>query len=109
MSLDIGSGNEVITTLFTFFTMVSCIARTGAKPVFVDINPMTFNINAELIESEVTEKTKAIMPVHLFGQMVNMDPVMAVAEKYDLAVIENAMCYNKKNFGTVVERQRYWL
>ena len=96
MSLDIGPGNEVITTLFTFFAMVGCITRTGAKPVFVDINPMTFNINAELIESEVTEKTKAIMPVHLFGQIVNMDPVIAVAEKYDLAVIENAMYFNKK-------------
>jgi len=90
MSLDIGSGDEVITTPFTFFATVGCIVRAGAKPVFVDIDPETFNINAELIESVVTEKTKAVMPVHLFGQMADMDPIMEVANKYNLAVIEDA-------------------
>ena len=90
MSLDIGNGDEVITTPFTFFATVGCIARTGAKPVFVDIDPETFNINPDLIESVVTEKTKAIMPVHLFGQMADMDPIMEVANKYSLAVIEDA-------------------
>ena len=90
MSLDIGAGDEIITTPFTFFATVGCISRTGAKPVFVDIEPRTFNINPELIESAVTEKTKAIMPVHLYGQMADMDPIMEIANKHDLAVIEDA-------------------
>jgi len=90
MSMDIGSGDEVITTPFTFFATVGCIVRAGAKPVFVDIDPETFNIRAELIESAVTERTKAVMPVHLFGQMADMDPIMEVANKYNLAVIEDA-------------------
>jgi dTDP-4-amino-4,6-dideoxygalactose transaminase len=90
MSLDIGAGDEIITTPFTFFATVGCISRTGAKPVFVDIDARTFNINPELIESAVTEKTKAIMPVHLFGQMADMDPIMEISNKHDLAVIEDA-------------------
>ena len=90
MSLDIGAGDEVITTPFTFFATVGCSSRTGAKPVFVDIEPRTFNINPELIESAVTEKTKAIMPVHLYGQMADMDPIMEISNKHDLAVIEDA-------------------
>ncbi len=90
MSLDIGRGDEVITTPFTFFSTVGCIARTGAKPVFVDIDLQTFNINAELVASAVTKKTKAIMPVHLFGQMADMDPIMETAGKHNLAVIEDA-------------------
>ncbi|GAI31729.1 unnamed protein product, partial [marine sediment metagenome] len=90
MSLGIGAGDEVITTPFTFFATVGCIARTGARPVFVDIDPNTFNIDPALIASAVTEKTKVIMPVHLFGQMADMDPIMEVANKYNLAVIEDA-------------------
>jgi len=90
MSLDIGVGDEVVTTPFTFFSTVGCIARTGARPVFVDIEPKTYNINAELIEGAVTEKTKAIVPVHLFGQMADMDPIMEVARRYNIAVIEDA-------------------
>ena len=90
MSLDIGVGDEVITTPFTFFSTAGCIFRVGAQPVFVDIDPRTFNINAKLIESAVTKKTKAIMPVHLFGQMADMDPIMAIANKHNLAVIEDA-------------------
>ena len=90
MGMDIGQGDEVITTPFTFFATVGCIGRTGAKPVFVDIDPKTYNIDPALIERAVTKKTKAIMPVHLYGQMVDMDAVMAIAQKHDLAVIEDA-------------------
>lgn len=90
MSLNIGTSDEVITTPFTFFATAGCIARAGAKPVFVDIDPRTFNINPELIETAVTKKTKAIMPVHLFGQIADMDTIMKVANKYNLAVIEDA-------------------
>jgi dTDP-4-amino-4,6-dideoxygalactose transaminase len=106
MSLEIGSGDEVITTPFTFFATVGCIARTGAKPVFVDIDPRTFNINAELVASAVTKKTRAIMPVHLFGQMANMDPIMKIAKKHNLAVIEDAAqsitsTYKGKKAGSI--------
>jgi dTDP-4-amino-4,6-dideoxygalactose transaminase len=90
MSLDIGAGDEVITTPFTFFATAGCIARTGATAVFVDIDAKTYNINPALIERAVTRKTKAIIPVHLFGQMADMEPIMEMAEKYDLAVIEDA-------------------
>jgi len=90
MSLDIGPGDEFITTPFTFFATVGCIVRTGARPVFVDIDPATYNINPELIEQAVTNKTRAIIPVHLFGQMADMDPIMEIVNKYNLAVIEDA-------------------
>jgi dTDP-4-amino-4,6-dideoxygalactose transaminase len=106
MSLEIGAGDEVITTPFTFFATVGCISRVGAKPVFVDIDPFTYNINPELIESAVTEKTKAIMPVHLFGQIADMDPIMKVAAKHGLTVIEDAAqsissTYKGKKAGSI--------
>jgi dTDP-4-amino-4,6-dideoxygalactose transaminase len=90
MSLEIGPGDEVITTPFTFFSTVGCIARVGAKIVFADIDPKTYNIDPAGVKAAVTNKTKAIMPVHLFGQMADMDPIMAVAAEHNLAVIEDA-------------------
>jgi len=106
MSLGIGEGDEVITSPFTFFSTVGCIVRVGARPVFVDIDPKTYNINPELIEKAVTNKTKAIMPVHLFGQMADMDPIMEAAQKHNLFVIEDAAqsissSYKGKKAGSI--------
>jgi dTDP-4-amino-4,6-dideoxygalactose transaminase len=86
----IGAGDEVITTPFTFFATVGAIWRVGAKPVFVDIDPDDFNIDPKQIEAKITPKTKAIMPVHLFGQMAKMDEIMEIANKHNLVVIEDA-------------------
>jgi perosamine synthetase len=86
----IGAGDEVITTPFTFIASANSVLYTGAKPVFVDIDPATFNMKAELIEAAITPKTKAILPVHLFGLSCDMDPILAIAKKYGLIVLEDA-------------------
>ena len=105
-ALDIGEGDEVISTAFTFVATSESIGIVGAKPVFVDIDPDTFNIDASKIEAAITPKTKAIIPVHLYGQPCDMDVIMDIAKRHNLFVIEDACQaigaeYKGKKVGTI--------
>ncbi len=102
MAIGVGSGDEVITTPFSFFATAEVIALLGAKPVFVDIDPMTYNINPALIEAAITPKTKAIMPVSLYGQCADFDEINAIAAKYHLPVIEDGA----QSFGAEYKGRR---
>ncbi len=90
MALGIGPGDEVIVPSFTFFATAGCVARVGAKPVFADACPVCFNLDVADAESRVTSRTRAVIPVHLFGQATDMDAVMAMARRRNLRVIEDA-------------------
>jgi dTDP-4-amino-4,6-dideoxygalactose transaminase len=90
LAANIGPGDEVITVPFTFVATVSAIHYTGAKPVFVDIDPKTYTMDPTQLEAAITKKTKAIIPVHLYGQPADMDPILAIAKRHGLVVIEDA-------------------
>jgi len=90
MAIGIKPDDEVITSPYTFFATAGSIARLGARPIFVDIDPLTYNLNPDAIDAAVTKRTRAIIPIHLFGQMAEMDPIMEIARRYNLYVIEDA-------------------
>ncbi len=90
LALDIGPGDEVIVPTLTFIASANLVRYTGATPIFVDSDPYTWNIDPELVEAAITPSTKAIMPVHLYGHPADMDPILEIARRYGLAVIEDA-------------------
>jgi dTDP-4-amino-4,6-dideoxygalactose transaminase len=106
LAAGIGPGDEVITVPFTFVATTSAIYYTGARPIFVDVDPRSFTMDPAGIESAITARTKAIMPVHLYGQPADMDPILAVARKHELVVIEDACQahgaeYNGRRVGSL--------
>ncbi|MDQ7032790.1 MAG: DegT/DnrJ/EryC1/StrS family aminotransferase [Desulfonauticus sp.] len=102
MAIDIKPGDEVITSVFTFIATAEAIALLGAKPVFVDIDEQTYNLNVQKIEQKITPKTKAIIPVSLYGQPADMDEINTLAQKYNLCVIEDAA----QSFGAVYKGKK---
>lgn len=106
MAFDIKPGDCVICPSFTFFATASAIRRLGAQPVFVDIDPVTFNLDVEQVKQAITPKTKAIIPVHLFGQCADMDPIMELAKRFNIRVVEDCAqsigaTYNRKGSGSI--------
>lgn len=106
LAADIGPGDEVITVPFTFVATVAAICYAGATPVFVDIDPRSFTMDPDQLEDAITERTRAILPVHLYGQPADMDPIMEIAQRHNLVVIEDAAQahgaeYNGKRVGGI--------
>src|SRR5437763_3783512 len=106
MALEIKAGDEVICPTYTFFATAGCIARAGATPVFVDSDPVSFNVDPADVARKITRKTKAIMPVHLFGQCADMDPILALAREKGIRVIEDGAqalgaTYHARQAGTM--------